>query len=473
MKLSSKIQKKKNQFLAGTLVVMILLIASVTLTVLTAYETNLNIDLTEQKVFTLSQESQKVLESVAKQDKQVRIAAVYPAGREETMVVKLLKEYAKKSKNIKIESIDAEEDPSKLSDYPLGDVLAVYNGSLIIECEERVKIINSEDLFTASAEGRFFYGEREITGAVKYVTADELPAVYFTTGHGEISAGKDLLHAVSELRRNAYDPKSLVMLQGGIPEDASILIMASPTQDISEEEQTMLQDYLERGGGFMLLLDPFMTTNTNLLEHINNLTHLYGIDISNNYVVEENSGYYLAASDMYLIPRFSSHEITAPIGEAEKMVIFPIARGLGAADYDEKQVERSILLLSSDKAWARNDMTIKSENKTETDIIGPIVLGFAAERQQETTSRIVVFGDSNFVTDGNYDMQADSVLFMNSVNWLHDGADLEDISGKKINSDTLLVRGNTFNNLVILCCLILPLLAFICAILIWFSERNR
>ncbi|MEG2164916.1 MAG: GldG family protein [Ruthenibacterium sp.] len=477
MKSSSKIKEKKNKFIASSVIVLVLLIAFVTLTVLTAFASNFKLDLTEQKIFTLTEESENVLRQVQDASQKIRIAAVYPTGNEEAMVVNLLKEYKSKAPNLEVEYMDAEKDPSKLAAYPLGDILAVNNGSIIVTCGERVKVINNSDLFESSQSGTYFYGEREITGAIRYVAAEKLPTVYFTAGHGEISAGKNLTQAVSELKRNAYEAKSLVLLQEGIPQDASIIVMASPTEDISLDEKAMLQKFLDGGGKLMLLVDPFMTTNENILDNVNQLVNGYGIDISNNYVKEEDSKYYMAASDLYLIPRFSSHEITAAIGESERMVVLPMARGLGAAEYDEQAIKREVLLLSSEKAWARNDMTLKSGNKTNTDIAGPIVLGFAAEKnktaKQPISSKVVVFGDSNFIVDGNYTTQANSVLFINSVNWLQGGHELHQIIGKKVNSDTLLVRGNEFTKLVIICCLVLPLIAFAGAIFIWYSKRNR
>ena len=50
--------------------------------------------------------------------------------------------------------------------------------------------------------------------------------------------------------------KSLNLLtEGSVPEDASCLLIDSPTTDISEDEKTALIDYLENGGKAMIFSD--------------------------------------------------------------------------------------------------------------------------------------------------------------------------------------------------------------------------
>lgn len=473
MKKSEKYKKIRRKFWIFSGINGGLLLLFFMFLTLAGYRSGFSIDLTEQKLFTLSEASLNTLQEL---DEPVRIAAVYASGREEPMVKALLEQYEKHSPYLSVEYIDAEKEPSSLAAYDLGDVVAVYNGSLIVEGANRTKIIRSDDLFSYTSGGNFFYGEREITGAIKYVSAEKLPVVYFTTGHGEINAGSYLTEAAAALNRNAYEVKSLVLLQEGIPEDADILILASPSEDLTDAEIEDLEAFMGKGGKVMVTVDPLLTSNEPVLKKLNAFVNQYGIDISNNYVVEENSGYYLTDNPMYLIPRYSSHEITLPIGNEEKMVILPLARGLGMVDYDEKTTNLEVLLQTSEKAWARNNMENTSAVRTGDDIEGPIPLGFAAQKSnletREISSRLVVFGDSNFMTDGNFDMQANAQLFMNSVDWLLGGRDTDTIGEKMINSEKLLVRNEDFMKLAVICCAVLPAISFGCAIMLWRFRRN-
>lgn len=477
MKLSPEIRKKKNEFLLQMWVTMLLFLTCVVFLVLLAFRFNRSQDLTSQKLLTLSEESRAVLKQAAADGSSIRIAAVYRTGYEEKLVVKLLERYAAESSAIKTEVIDAEENPSALASYDLGDVQAVYNGSVIVACGNRVRILANDSMFSREEGQNLFNGEREITGAIRYVTAKELPKIYFTSGHGETDAGKNLTDAAADLSRNACEVNQLVLLQTGIPDDAAALAMVSPQQDINDEEKKEIIAYLEKGGSLMLFTDPFLTTNRDMLPNLNAVMNRYGIDISNNYAVEEDSKYHLTDQKMYLIPRFSTHEITAPIGNEERMVVLPVAKGLGSSAYDEKKTERSILLQSSDRSWSRNDMSNGSQNRTEKDIAGPLVLGFAAEKADDANtgrkSRIVVFGDSDFITDASFGIQANAELFMNSVNWLTGGEQENAIAGRELNPSNMNVRGDAFRRLMLICCVLLPLTAFLGAFIFRNAGRNR
>lgn len=473
MREAEKYRKKKRSILGCAVVTIGLLLAFVILITMAGYQSGFQTDLTQQRLFTLTGDSMQKLEELKEP---IRIAAVYENGREEPMVKALLAEYERQSETISVSYIDAEKNPSSLAEYDLGDVVAVYNGSLIVEGSKRTKIISNDDLFSYTASGNYFYGEREITGAIQYVSEDDLPVVYVTSGHGELNAGTYLRKATADLTRNAYAVKPLVLLQEEIPADAAILVMASPTEDLTETEIGKLEAFMERGGSLFLMVDPVLTSNEKTLQRLNGFVNQYGIDISNNYVVEENSSYYLTDQNTYLIPRYSAHEITAPIGNQEKMVVLPVARGLGMVDYDETAVTLDILLQTSDRSWARNDMQNTSSNRTQTDLSGPIALGFAARKNSATNravvSRLVVLGDSNYLADNSYDMQANSQLFRNSVDWLLGGRESEIIAGKIMNSEKLVVRGSDFKKLVVICCVILPMICFAGAFFLWKFRRN-
>lgn len=474
MDTSLHIKKKKRQFYIKSAVIAGLVAAIGVVAILIAYRLPWRYDMTGQKLFTLSSDTLACLDQL---ESEVRIAAVYPTGREDPYVSSLLNEYEKSSEHISVEYIDAEKDPAALANYNLEGIQAVYNGTLIVEGAQRVRLVFNDDLFEAGNSGNVFYGEREITGAVRYVSSEELPKVYFTQGHGELSVTNDLSDSIKLLQLDAYAVDTCVLLQTGVPEDADVLIMASPQSDINDAEQKMLEEFLQQGKSLLVMVDPVMNSNSVKLDRLNAILNQYGIDISNNYVVEEDPSYYLSTSDMYLIPRYGAHEITQPIGEAEKLVILPLARGLGGVDYDTSNVTRDVLLMSSDRSWARSDVSITSMDKTEQDVAGPIPLGMAASmgnaQTGNTSSRVVVLGDSTFAQNGNVTAQANGDLLVNSVNWLHGSRDTELISGKVINSDTMIVRGSDFIKLAVICCLVLPSIAFAGAIAMWYLRKNR
>ena len=466
-------QKKRRWALSAAVTVLLVLLVAV-FAVKLAYKLPWRFDMTAQRIFTLSGQSTALLDGL---DQEVRIAAVYPRGSEEMMVASLLEEYEKASDLITVEFIDAELEPAKLARYEL-DVAAIPNGTLIVKSGNGYRLIMNSTLFTTSDEGNLFNGEREITGAIRSVTSDDLSKVYFLQGHQEANPDEKMSVAVSALQTDAYEVERLSLAQTeGVPADADAVVIASPKEDITEEELEMLRAYQRTGGGILLLVDAVMNSNSIQLPNLNALCNGFGVDITNNYVVEEDANHYLSASQLYLIPDVGPHEITTPIAESRKMIILPIVRGLGAYDYDKTSVTVTPLLASSEKSWVRVDMTIDSAARTERDVSGPIALAYAATvsnvKWGNSAARAVVVGNGSFVYDGNIEAQANQDFFLNSLNWVVGSHESQFIPSKVINADRLVITGSSFVKLAVICVAVLPMIAFAGGLFVWFYRRNQ
>ena len=61
----------------------------------------------------------------------------------------------------------------------------VSTGSIIVVSNDKYRVISESDYYD-SENGQFSI-ESAITSAIQFVDAEELPAVYFVTGHGELN----------------------------------------------------------------------------------------------------------------------------------------------------------------------------------------------------------------------------------------------------------------------------------------------
>jgi ABC-2 type transport system permease protein len=471
---SKKIRQRKKRAAVEALIWCVLATIFAVFAVLFFSALPFRADLTSQRLFSLTESSREILSQLPAP---VRIAAVYPDGNANEMVKSLLEAYARASDKIELSFIDAERDPSLLAAYDLGDARTITKGTIIVNSRGRRKLVYESDMFFKGTTGSQFYGESVITGAVRYVGSDILPQAYFVVGHGERDYD-NMFDAVELLRMNAWEVSQLPLLQQDrVPEDAEVLVFANPAADLDESEAGMLIDYLSGGGSILLLLDPAASTQNAELPLFEAITGLYGIGITNNYVIEEDTSYYYAASNLYLIPRFAVHPITQSIGAGKKMVILPLCRGISRLPEISSDVKAHELLLTSDKSRARMDMTISNPAAAASDILGPVPLACAAVKDPPElggrASRIVVVGDSDFLTAGNIKAQANGDLFLNAMNWLLGGRESELIAGKTINADILMIRGRDFIRIAIICCAIVPLILFLAAFAIWFINRNR
>ena len=109
---------------------------------------------------------------------------------------------------------------------------------------------------------------------------------------------------------------------------------------------------------------------------------------------------------------------------------------------------------------------------TPTPTVSPTVK--AAEENKEnkpTESRMVVFGDSDFITDGWFE-QLNRDVFLNSIAWLsnQDNQTLS-ISPKEAKSRRLNLSQAQANLIALSAILALPIIAFAASGLLWFQRR--
>lgn len=470
---SEKIRGIERRFRRGAAVLTALVLVIAIFGTLLAYRLPWSYDMTTGGLFTLSDGTREILSGLTAP---VRIGAVYASGKEESMIRALLEQYDGASDLVKVEFLDAQAAPALLANYNIGDAKTVSNGTIIVNSGSRYQLLNDDTMYTYGNNGNIFYGEQDITGAIRYVTTEELPVVYFSTGHGE-TAMNDMSEATGMLQNAGYEVRQLAMIQDDIPADAAALVMPSPTEDISEYEYDLLTGYLAGGGRLLLLLDPILTAEADAMERLGAIAAEFGLDVSNNYVTEQDDSYHLGTSALYLIPRYGDHDIVRPLAEAERLLILPIARSISTLEHDANSIGQSVLLASSSDAWARYDLTVDSTVPVEGDAAGPLALAVAATRNSGKTgvaqSRIVVVGDGSFAVGTNATAQANGDFLVNSVDWLCDSKITVSVPGKVINANSMLIRGSDFTRLVVLCCAVVPLILFLGALLIWRSRRNK
>jgi ABC-2 type transport system permease protein len=266
------------------------------------------------------------------------------------------------------------------------------------------------------------------------------------------------------------------MKAGAVLKDVDFLIIPSPKKDLSDSEFKILEDFLLKGGKAMFLFDA-MSTNTMVLGNFNNLLHEFGVDISNNLVVEEDPSSHVTNNNLYVIPGYAYHYITSKLAESKRYIILPIVMGLHTLDVNTDEIKVEPLLASTPRSWMRTDMTITVPTKTETDTQGPIPLAYTVTRLGSGygggDSRIIVIGNSTFINNNNLDAYANHDFFLNCAAWLVGGREDESISPRIIGADKLIVRGNDFIKLLIISVVVLPLIPFIGALMVWYLRRNR
>jgi len=431
------------------------------------------IDLTSSKLYSLSDQTIKVLGDI---NTPVKFYGLWKPGEESHDVMPVIKLYLAKCSNISLELVDPDKNPGFVVRYDK-ERKGIQRGTLIVEGAKGFKVIAPYDMYDVTQNpqsGPTVTGmsvERRITGALLYVGTGTTPVVYEITGHNEISLMN--LKMQDMIERENYSLKSLNLLLGEVPSDASALILNGPRKDLAPAEAEKLLAYLGKGGRLLVTAD----YNIRELENLNDVLSSYGLKYDYG-IVRETDKSYLVIDPRSEWPDMADHDITKPLMDKTKTpVVLLEAMSLSILETKRRTVEIAPLMTSSPSAFLRTDLNNTSAFKLPQDISGPLTLGVAVKdpsyvQGNEPQARIVAFGSGNLlpIALGGFDTNRD--IFMNSLTWLQDRPETISVRSKSLfllplnlNLIQLIIFGGLF-------IFIIPAAFFITGFVTWLKRRH-
>ena len=352
------------------------------------------LDISAEKLYTIGDETKAMLKDL---NKDVTIYQIAQSGSEDETISNLLQRYADESDHITVEVKDPVVNPKFVSEYTTDNL---SSNSLIVVCGDRNKVVNYNNIYqseldytTYSYNTTGFDGEGQITSAIAYVTSEDLPILYTLEGHGEQELDSTIKEDVEKAN---MDIKSLNLLtEGSVPEDASCLLIDSPTSDFSDDEKDAIITYLENGGKAMIFSDYTGTEMKNFDAVLEN----YGVKRAEGLVFEGDSQHYAMQMPYYLVPTVESNDITSEVASSGYYILMPYAQGIQKTDDVRDTVNIESLLTTSDSAYSKTDMSSGTLEKEDGDVEGPFDLGVSitesVEDRKET--HIIYFSTANLL----------------------------------------------------------------------------
>ena len=487
------------------------------------------IDLTENQLFTLSPQSQQVVRNL---DQSVKVwvfeSPANPADQE------LLENYRRYGSNLEFEFVDPQLQPELAQKFNVNYIGEVY-----------LEYGNQRELVQTISQGERL-SEVQLTNAIERITGDRTDKVYFLQGHGErpLEASDEggLSQAVSALETKNFTVEPLNLAeQPAVPDDASLIVIAGPKRALFEPEVQALEDYLADGGSLLVMIDP--DTNPGLEPLLSD----WGVTLTNQIVIDASGQGRLVGLGPAtpLVTQYGDHPITQDFGTG--FSIYPLAQPVDMEPVEG--IQETPLVITSPQSWAENtpEQQPLEFNEQEGDRPGPLVLGVALSRQDssasptsepeaeetpeaegeetdepeaeetpevspedsdepeadtpeasptaspeespeaspspiqtdesqsqedEAESRLIVYGNSNFATDSWFDQQLNPDIFTNSVSWLskRDEQALS-ISPKEPEDRRINLTPVQSGILGWLALLIVPAFGFLTAGMLWWLRR--
>ena len=431
------------------------------------------IDLTYSGLFSLSEETIQVLETVKTP---VKFYGLWRPGEEDANVMDVINLYLSRNRNITMELVDPDRNPGFVMRYDR-ERRGISRGSLIVEGEKGFRVISRYDMydFTQNQQGASSVTgisvERRITTALIFAGTGETPAVYELTGHSEIPLAAYGLQET--LERENYTLDSLNLLLTDVPLDASAIVINSPTRDLAGTEAEKLLGYLDKGGRLMVMTDYSIQTLSNL----NLVLASYGIEYNYGIVIETDP-YYVAIDPRTEWPDLADHDITRTLMDKSRTpVVLLEAMSLSELETKRRSIEITPLMTTSPSAFLRTDLNESSTARVPADIPGPLIIGAAVMdpswiQGNEPQARIVAIGGGALLSLAVQGFDANRDLFMNSLTWLQDRPDNITVRSKSL---YLLPLRMTLAQVIIfgvLFIFVFPMAFFITGFVTWLRRRH-
>ena len=370
----------------------------------------------------------------------ITIYWIVQAGEEDDVIENLLGKYESLSDHITVVKRNPDVYPTFAEQYTDEDV---PNNSLVVECGDRYRYISYNDIYVAESNvysysyTTSFDGEGAITSAIDYVTTEDLPQLYVLEGHGEA----DLPSTFSDqLEKENYEVNTLSLLTvDEVPAEADCILIYEPSTDLSDEEVTMLTDYVTGGGKLMVCAGP---TENGTLTNLYSLLETYGVTTADGIVVDGDREHYAFGMPYVLMPDLASSDITDSLMEENYYVLMPISQGLTVGSSSGATV--TSLMTTSDSAYSKvAGYSLTTYDKEDGDIDGPFTVALSIE--DESGGQIVWFSSSDFLDDmyNAYSSGANVDLAMNSLSWLVGEREAIAIRSKSLNYNYLTISDST------------------------------
>ena len=422
--------------------------------------------------------SDTTTELLAGLDTDVEIILIGEAERVDPRVITFLNKYTALSPHLIYSQVDPVAHPSVLETYD------TTSNSIVVRCEATGKqtivygsgFEGHTDAFITYDPEAYLYnqvyqevafdGEGQLTGAVNFVTSDVDETVYSLTGHGEVELTSALTGMISKASLTLAEEPLNLLMDGGIPDDCSLLIINAPASDLSQDELDMLLAYLEEGGQVILLLESADLANFNAL------SRTYGLEVQQGTLGDRErffSAFSSSAGYFCIAPVLSSTSDAAEGVTTDAMLLLP--HGMAQVDPARDTIDVEGFLTTSESGFLYVDEETTPEPELGTYLIGAI----ASEETESGTARLTVISSASLISETIttfYPSMSNLDIFMNVVVSCFDGEVANtSIPSKSLAVDYVYVSDPTLWGALFI--FVLPLAALVIGLIVWLKRRKR
>lgn len=423
----------------------------------------LNIDSTLTQRYSLSAASIQLLEQLSDP---IHITAYASNNSEARQPIKeFIKRYQKHKSDIQLKFINPDYAPEAARQHNI-QLFNELDSELIIEYQGRQEHLKQ-------------LTEVKLTPILQQLARSRHHQIVFLEGHGERNL-KDydqqgLSQLAEQLKTRGFQVHSLNFAKTNtIADKTQVLVLADPQKSLLPGEITAIHNYVNQGGHLLWLIDGHE------FQGLEELAAQWGLNVQPGLIVDPISQL-LGVNDPSVVSitteGYGRHPITS--GLKNYITLFPQAHGLTVTPPEGWQSQS--ILKTNAQSWSETG-TIKDRvtYEQENDISGPLDIGIALTQELSThddevstnQQRVVIIGDSDFLTNTFLRYGNNLDLVIKIMNWLSIEDNLIDIPTQVAADIQLQLSPDQMNLLLSLFLFMLPVIFISMGIMIGLQRRK-
>lgn len=463
---------------------------------------SLEVDLTKDEIYRLSDDTKNVIEKI---DKETKIVLLYDSRYEEeetykekieeemALISSVVDKYIEENDNITYEELDYYKNPAVFMEENsvYTDIILDINAkgvspmlSMAFVQEDRYEVADYstyyEQVFNEESEEIENESNLEnvITNKLSSLIsggAERFSKILYTTGHGEINVSNDMK---TLLAQHSYATENINLLGKNIPVNEKVLlIINSPTSDFSDGEIQKVDDFLKAGGNVQVYFNP-SRSNVELPKLESYLSNSWGI-VRKHDIISDMPNKIESSSDGYVVAagEFAEHDIVKDFSDLR--VKYTSANPLEIKDDKQMSIVVDEVLITSDEAVLKTVETA-SEPVAPGDVKGKynVILTSTQDHydiyNKKTTGKVLVCGSS--YTLDYFVHHADcsnKTMLINSFNWMSGNTTEINIESKELPEGGLVITNASkwgwFSVLVV----VLPVAVLAAGFFVFIKRRYK
>lgn len=419
------------------------------------------IDLTKNKIHTLSDQSTKLIKGLQKSVK----ATYFAKAGQKDQIKPLLDNYKGLNPKFEVEYVDPDREPTRSKQLGIKKYGTLHLA--VGPKESKVEDVNEE----------------KITNALLKLLKDKTTTLCTVTGHGEKSFTSHEAEGYEAVRKalteQAYEVKDLNILQEGkVPETCDGIAIIGPTKAFFEPEVKVIKAYLENGGRAIVAID-LNLKGTEYSPELLSILAGWNVKSSEALIVDPLSRMLGVDSSVAVLASFSrDHAITK---DFQGNCFFPFSRPLDIIPGAPASFSVKWIGQTTPKSWAVSDLKQVAKGEVHlnpnADKQGPLTVALAVEGKQKDSkatknTRMVVYGTSYFATNNfsRYGVNLD--FFLNGVSWVMEDESLISIRAKEEGPGKVELTEKSGKFIFLLTVILIPLLIAVGGLVIWIFRKR-